>query len=175
MRVRHLALVAATVVFAGCNVPVHAQGSLADQLSVCARIGKQDARLECFDSIAEAARQGGGGSAPSSAPVPQTARPAAPATASPSDFGAEAIKSPVGRQDNEETGEVTAAIAAARDNGLGMWQFDLTDGAVWRMTERVANFRPPAPNESVTIRKAALGSYLMQVGRQASVRVTRVR
>jgi hypothetical protein len=46
---------------------------------------------------------------------------------------------------------------------------------VWQMTERASLFRPPEAKETVTIRKGALGGYLMEVGKQASVRVTRVR
>ena len=100
--------------------------------------------------------------------------PAPPRTA-PS-FGAEQIDRPLAeRKEPEGQGELAIAVTSARDNGVGMWQFNLADGAVWRMTERSANFRPPAPNETVTIRKGALGGYLMQVGRQASVRVERVR
>ena len=66
-------------------------------------------------------------------------------------------------------------VISARDNGIGMWTVTLADGAAWRMTERATDFRPPRAQEQVTIRKGALGSYLMQVGKQAAVRVNRVR
>jgi hypothetical protein len=166
------------------SLPAHAQGSLPDQLAVCARIGKKDARLECYDSIASAAAQGASSAGfgassirtPPAAPSAPVTPPPPPAAAAGPGFGAEQIDRPAAeRKQPEGQDEVTVAVASARDNGVGMWQFSLADGAVWRMTERSANFRPPAPNENVTIRKGALGGYLMQVGRQASVRVERVR
>ncbi|MBN8829838.1 MAG: hypothetical protein J0G94_04220 [Sphingomonadales bacterium] len=168
------------------SLPAHAQGSLPDQLAVCARIGKKDARLECYDSIARAAAHGSDSSGfgassirtPQAAPATPSAPQPAPSASAPagSSFGAEQIDRPLAeRKEPEGQGELAIAVTSARDNGVGMWQFNLADGAVWRMTERSANFRPPAPNETVTIRKGALGGYLMQVGRQASVRVERVR
>ncbi|MBT2186646.1 hypothetical protein [Sphingobium nicotianae] len=173
-----LGAAAAGVAMAG--TPLFAQGSLPDQLAVCARIGKKDARLECYDSIARAASQGTYTSSfgSSSIRTPQGAPPPPPpgAPAVGAGFGAEQIaRPPAGRDESEGQNEISAAVASARDNGVGMWQIALADGAIWRMTERVGNFRPPAPQETVTIRKGALGSYLMQVGKQAAVRVERVR
>jgi len=191
MPMGRLMLGAAVLGLGLANMPAHAQGSLPDQLAVCARIGKKDARLECFDSIARAASQGsytssfGASSMPTPPPpAPPRAGPAAPppppagaaAAAVGTTFGAEQIAKPIaGREKDEGDNELAMAVASSRDNGIGMWQFSLTDGAIWRMTERSSNFRPPAPNETVTIRKGAMGSYLMQVGKQASVRVERVR
>jgi hypothetical protein len=162
------------------SMPVFAQGSLPDQLAVCARIGKKDARLECYDSIARASSQGSYTSsfgAPTSRapqPAPPPVAPGAPAASA--GFGGEQIARPIAeRKQDEGRNEIDIAVASSRDNGLGMYTINLADGAVWRMTERAANFRPPAPQEVVSIRKGALGSYLMQVGKQASVRVERVR
>jgi len=162
--------------------PAFAQGSLQDQLAVCARISKESARIACYDSVASAMQ---GNAAPSSAgfgassirsPAPVAPPPAPPAAAS-GGFGAEQVARPTPqRSASPDADEVEVAVQSARDNGLRMWQITLADGAVWRMTERAsAGFRPPAPNETVTIRKAALGSYLMDVGHQSSVRVERVR
>lgn len=158
------------------SAPALAQGSLQDQLAVCARIGKKSARIDCYDSIANASSQGAytpsfGASSmrtPSAPPPP----PGAPAPAG-SAFGSENLP----RAPRAETGSesINAAVVASKDNGLSMWQFALSDGAVWRMTERDVNFRPPAPNETVTIRKGALGGYLMDVDHQVAVRVERVR
>lgn len=177
---------AGTVAVAGMTLssaPVFAQGSLQDQMAVCARIGKKSARIECYDSIASAPQ---GSFAPSSSgfgaenvrtPAAPPMQPPAPPAAASTGFGAETVRSTAPqRSANAGADEVQVAVASSRDNGLNMWQFNLADGAVWRMTERAsASFRPPAPNETVTIRKAALGSYLMDVGRQSSVRVERVR
>ena len=178
-----LILGAAVTSVAMASLPAFAQGSLPDQLAVCARIGKKDARLECYDSIARAAAQGSytPSFGASSIRTPQGASPPPPppppgAPAASTGFGAEQIDRPIAaRPQGTGENEVVVAVASARDNGLGMWTIHLADGAVWRMTERVSDFRPPMPQETVTIRKGALGSYLMQVGRQAAVRVERVR
>jgi hypothetical protein len=182
MLIGRLTLAAAATSLGALSAPVYAQGSLPDQLAVCARIGKKDARLECYDSVASAAGQGAftSGFGASSIRTPQGTPPAppqpgVPAPAAAPAFGAEQVTRPVRGKDDEGQGEIAVAVVSSRDNGLSMWQFNLADGAVWRMTERDTSFRPPAPNESVKISKGALGSYLMQVGRQASVRVERIR
>jgi hypothetical protein len=178
MLIGRFTLVLAATGLGALSTPVLAQGSLPDQLAVCARISKKDARLECYDSIAAAAGQGSfsSGFGASSIRSPQSAPPSSAAPGAGTGFGAEQIDRPLSeRRADDGADEIDVAVAASSDNGLGMWQFNLADGAVWRMSERVSNFRPPAPNEMVTIRKGALGSYLMQVGRQAAVRVVRVR
>ncbi|MCW2383128.1 MULTISPECIES: hypothetical protein [unclassified Sphingobium] len=171
------------IVAAGLSGVAQAQGSLNDQLATCARIGSTEARLACYDSVAQYNQPQGGASSP--APVPGTAgsvsasrtpTPAPAAPAATTGFGAEqverATRQPRASQEDKET---SATLASVREIGPGLWQVTLADGAVWRMTERMTAFQPPAPQDSVTIRKGALGSYLMQVGRQAAVRVNRVR
>jgi hypothetical protein len=156
------------------SVPAFAQGSLQDQMAVCARISKSSARIECYDSVASSAGQaapssGFGASSirtPSAAPMAPAA-PAGPVATAAQPLSGAAIP---GNAD-----KVQVTVASSTDNGLLMWRFALADGAVWRMTERDSMFRPPAPNETVTIRKGSMGSYLMDVGKQASVRVERIR
>ncbi|MCW2367769.1 hypothetical protein M2341_003216 [Sphingobium sp. B7D2B] len=174
------------IVAAGLSGVAQAQGSLNDQLATCARIGSTEARLACYDSVAQHNQPQGGASSPAPVPgaagsgnasrTPTPAPAAPPAPAATSGFGAEqverATRQPRASQDDKET---SATVASVREIGPGLWQVTLGDGAVWRMTERMTAFQPPAPQDSVTIRKGALGSYLMQVGRQAAVRVNRVR
>ena len=50
----------------------------------------------------------------------------------------------------------------------------MSDGAVWRTSEARQSFVPPRDGEEVRIRKATLGSYLLDVGSQASIRVQRL-
>jgi len=184
MLIGRLTLAVAAAGLGVMSAPLFAQGSLPDQLAVCARIGKKDARLECYDSIARAASQGvytsGFGASsirtPQGATPPPPPPPGSPGTAPTPSFGSEQIARPVESHARDEgQDELTMTAVSSRDNGLSMWTVQLQDGAVWRMTERNTSFRPPAPNEAVTIRKGTLGSYLMQVGKQAAVRVERVR
>ncbi|MCW2368122.1 hypothetical protein [Sphingobium sp. B11D3D] len=176
------------IVAAGLSGVAQAQGSLNDQLATCARIGSTEARLACYDSVAQHNQPQGGASSPapvpgaagsgsaSRTPTPTPAPAASSAPAATTGFGAEqverATRQPRASQEDKET---SATVASVREIGPGLWQVTLGDGAVWRMAERMTAFQPPAPQDSVTIRKGALGSYLMQVGRQAAVRVNRVR
>ncbi|HZV56521.1 MAG TPA: hypothetical protein VFF89_02505 [Sphingobium sp.] len=155
-----------------------------DAIGVCSRISKKDARLECYDQVARDSASGRlQSSAPASqqgwaAPVGGAQTPAPQSAQAPaaSGFGAEALpRTQAERRETSGPDSLEAQVASSTDNGLGQWRIRLADGAVWQMTERVSMFRPPAPNETVTIRKGALGSYLMDVGKQGSVRVTRVR
>lgn len=169
------------------SAPAAAQGSLGDQMAVCARIAKTSARTACYDSIPRGQQSGAVSGASNfgaetvrtpAAPPPPAPRPApAPAPAAVAGFGAEQVeRAAPQRAATTGANEIEVAVRSAHDNGLHMWQFTLADGAVWRMTERAsAGFRPPAPNETVSIRKASLGSYLMNIDRQPSVRVERVR
>ncbi len=79
------------------------------------------------------------------------------------------------RREGDGADSIQAEVLSATDNGLGMWRMRLADGAIWEMTERVSLFRPPAPHETIQIRKGALGGFLMDVGKQAAVRVRRVK
>ncbi len=193
MRIERLILALATLTATGgIGTAAHAIDPL-DAIGVCARINKKDARLECYDQVAQDAASGRlQSNAPAAAPrswdAPPVggavARPQAPAAPSAS-FGGENLRAspspsaaaPAGpgvQQNGPD--EIRAEVASSTDNGLLQWRVMLADGAVWQMTERAgAGFRPPAPREVVTIRKGALGSFLMEVGQQPSVRVRRVR
>jgi hypothetical protein len=179
MRTSRIILVAMSIGIGATSVAAKAQGGLADQIAVCARISKKDARLECYDSAARPSPHGTltSGAAAPTIQAPQSAFPAPPPKPSASAaFGAEQIDRPIASQPRkEEPDSLVAIVASSRENGAGLWRFSLSDGAVWRMTERSSTFRPPSPNESVTIRKGALSAYLMHVGRQAAIRVERVR
>lgn len=72
------------------------------------------------------------------------------------------------RIDSVET-TLTRAIMA----GEGKWTFVLADGSTWRQidNERVT-FQNDA-GQSVRVRRASLGSYLLTVGRSRAVRVRR--
>lgn len=198
MRFQHMILAAGMLGAIGAATPALAAMDAADAMAFCSRLTNKDARLECYDQVTRdvaAGRLSSGAPAPApslgAAPAPQQswatppapqswspppppgAAPSAPATnaVAPS-FGSQALRPEPGTDGPKE---IQAAVRASTDNGIGQWQITLADGAVWRMTERVSMFRPPAPNETVTIRKGALGGFLMDVGKQASVRVMRVR
>jgi len=71
-----------------------------------------------------------------------------------------------------EEKEITATIRSARQDGAGNWIVILEDGAIWHQTDGAVAVGPK-PGMQVTIRKAALGSYFMRVGKQPGVKARR--
>ncbi|MBO9576670.1 MAG: hypothetical protein J7494_13120 [Sphingobium sp.] len=192
MRFQHLILAMGTATVVGMATPATAAMDVTDAMSLCSRITKADARIECYDQVARDVAAGV--FQKSAAPAPQTYAPAAAAqpnwatppssvapaqrpqvgTAAPAvGFGAENVRNN-GGGNQAGPDSIKAEVASSTDNGLQQWRFRLADGAIWQMTERVSLFRPPAPHEVVTIKKGALGGFMMDVGQQASVRVRRI-
>lgn len=67
-------------------------------------------------------------------------------------------------------GEVIKAVRGAD----GRWLLTLADGATWRQSDDRDLPSPPKPGSKVEIRKAAAGSYLMNVDGQIAIRARRV-
>ena len=175
-----LGALSGTVAVSAIATPASAAMSALDAISVCSRIAKKDARLECYDQVARDAASGSlaapaavGAAAPNwAAPPPPQIN--APTSSAPKSFGSEQLRTP-GNDPARGPDEIQAQVTSATDNGLGQWRITLSDGAIWRMTESVPLFRPPAPQETVRIRHGSLGSFFMDVGKQAGVRVARIR
>jgi hypothetical protein len=161
-------MVAAISLLGGLGVvaaPANAQNQ-ARALQACGAIKSKSARLDCYDRLARGAPAAQPAEAPDAA-----AQEAAPTAAS---FGRESIKRKRPRKEQQAESRITAEVVSATDNGIGHWLITLGDGAQWRMTERDDSFIPPRKGDMVTIRRSALGGYLMDAGHQVSVRVRRV-
>ena len=185
MRFERMILVTGALgtVMAGAMIAAPASAAMGalDAISVCSRISKKDARLACYDQVA---RDAASGNMSANTPVPSPSSPDwaappppmvnAPTTGAPQSFGSEQLRKPA---DDPSRGpdEVQSQVVSATDNGLGQWRITMADGAIWRMTESVPLFRPPAPQEAVRLRRGSLGSFFMDVGKQAGVRVARIR
>jgi hypothetical protein len=70
---------------------------------------------------------------------------------------------------------VETQVARADVDGLGRWTIVMQDGATWKQTETVPTFQPPRAGQEVSVRKGALGGFLLRVGNQPVTRVIRVR
>jgi len=141
-----------------------AMAQSADPVAACAGIAGSKARLRCFDA-ATARRP-----APASPTVSGAGAPVAQG------LGAEQVRDTRPQSERPvEQSRVSAHVVSASDNGVGHWRIALDNGSVWQMTEVAAYFTPPRHGEVVRIRKGAIGSYLLDVGTQASVKVARIR
>ncbi len=78
-----------------------------------------------------------------------------------------------GNDDGETVTEISSTIRSAGQDGNGKYTFVLADGAQWRQID-TRNLVPPKAGQPIRIRRAAMGSFLANVGRQTAVRVRRV-
>lgn len=141
----------------------------------CAKIDDPTARLACYDNNIRAA-----GANPRSIPgrmgVPRGGGAVLEPNA-PSGFGADDLRH---NSDERfvESGlhEITAKVASARERQPGTYLVTLDSGAQWLMTESGGrNYGAPRKGESVKLTRGALGDYMMVVGKQQAVHVTRVK
>jgi hypothetical protein len=77
-------------------------------------------------------------------------------------------------ESDEELNTVTGAVRAARQDATGRWTVTLDSGATWTQVDTSPLRRTPKPGMTVKIRKAALGSFMMNIGDQHAVRAKRV-
>ncbi len=74
----------------------------------------------------------------------------------------------------EKIESVAGTVASAQQQPNGKWLIKLSDGASWAQTDAEPINRAPRSGMTVEIKSAAMGSYLMSVGGQRSVRARRV-
>lgn len=153
---------------ATAQTPDQPRSASAERLAACRAIADTSARLVCFDresAALEAAERSGAVVIVDQEQVREARRrrfgftmPSLPMF----EFGGGA-----------EVDNVSSTLRTATQNGFGVWTFVLEDGSVWRQSdsERVtARLRPGAP---VVVRKAAFGSFLMNVNDAPAIRVNR--
>ena len=73
----------------------------------------------------------------------------------------------------EEADRLTAKIASVSHLPRGQWVIHLEDGAVWRQIDDQELKRDPKAGQAVAIRRAALGSFFMNIDGQSAIRVHR--
>jgi hypothetical protein len=158
--------------------PAQAQGAISDAARLklmmeCDAIAQESIRLSCYDGAVRRGRSAMGADRPGMLPGKSAAQPRTPQQ----EFG---MTRQLEKQMNvtpdrpPEVEEISAKVATATDRGAGLWRIALLDGARWQFAEGQPDFFPPSRGEEVRIRKGVMGSYLMYVGRQPSIRVVRV-
>lgn len=74
----------------------------------------------------------------------------------------------------EEANRISVTLARAFRNENGRWVLVLDDGAVWRQIDDTEMYDiPPKAGQKAVIRRAALGSFMMKIEGQPSIRVHR--
>ena len=142
----------------------------------CAKIDDPTARLACYDNNVRAG--GATGAIPG-----QMRRPSGGGAvvnpSAPGGFGADDLRtqSPE-RFDPNRNGprEISTTVTAVREREPGIYLVTLSNGAQWLFTEGTSRtYVAPRKGDTVRIERGALGSYLMMVGKQAGVKVTRIK
>lgn len=134
----------------------------------CRKLSDASARLACFDTSVAALEQANAQKTVvviSEEKVAETRRGL---------FGFSLPRLGLFRDDKQDEGlkELVTTIAAVR-GGDGAWVFTLEDGAVWQQTDGVF-LRKPKAGQAITIRRAALGSYMGRVEDGLGFRIKRI-
>jgi hypothetical protein len=166
----------ALLTLVGCMNGAHAADGNSPQQ--CAALGDDADRLACYDRIFRApARTSAAPAGVTSAAVAPAAAAAAAPTNPADDFGlTEAAKR---AREPEETREmhpesISGTVAKVARQPAGELIVTLENGQVWTQLEVDPRARV-AVGDTVTIRKAALGSHLLVTASRYATRVRRVR
>lgn len=166
------ALLAGALAASGAAAQPKAEGraALVQTLSDCRKVADDTARLACYDSAAAALEQ-----AEAKGDIVVVDREQA-RTVRRQAFGFQLPSlSMFERGEEKETVDnVSGKIAQARQDGSGKWILRLEDGAVWQQVDVQELSLYPKPGQSVTVRKATLGSFLASVEGRRAFRVRRV-
>ena len=74
---------------------------------------------------------------------------------------------------SDEADQLNETLAAAWHTPDGKWVFRLQNGAVWRQIDDYYLGRDPHPGSAIVIRRAMLGSYILNVDGQPALKVHR--
>lgn len=140
-----------------------------ERLTACRTVAEDAARLACYDAAAAAfdtAEREGELVVIDRAAVNETRRQL---------FGFEMPTLPrlFGNGAGEDLDSIETTLERASLSGENRWVFRLADGSVWRQIDSERVRFDNRPGESVRVRKASLGSFLMTVGDSRAVRVRR--
>jgi hypothetical protein len=147
-RVPPLAGLSTAIVVAAAQ---HAAPAADSRLNVCAAIELPGERLACYDQVAGRIPHNGASAAPT---APAASAPAA--AASPESFGLSAAEHP--HAPNPPAAALSAKVAGLGSSARGRVTVSLEGGQVWELDDADPLL---GAGDSVTIRRAAFGSYLM--------------
>lgn len=70
--------------------------------------------------------------------------------------------------------EIEGTVTAATQNSDGGWIIKLADGSVWSQTDDTPMALEPRRGDKVIVKRGALGSYFVKVGRQPGFKAKRI-
>ncbi len=147
------------------------RAAVLQSLTACRGIAEAAERLACYDKAAASLEQ-----AEAKGEVVVVDREQAQAVRRQAfGFALPSLALLGGGADDGSADEVTAKAAAVRRGPSGKWIVQLEDGAVWSQTDTMELPRDPKAGMAVTIRKAALGGFMLSAGGQRSFRARRER
>lgn len=76
--------------------------------------------------------------------------------------------------DVESVDSIESTITRSSQDGYGKWTFVLADGARWQQIDARRIAIAPRPGMTIAIRRAAMGSFLANIGGQTAIRVRRI-
>lgn len=164
-----LAVLAAGVVSAQ-TPPASARPEILTRLTACRAVAEAAARLACYDAAAAAldsAERDGDVVVVDRAQVSAARRQL---------FGFDLPSLPDLFERGagpERVDSIESTLARAGQFAEGKWVFTLADGTVWRQIDSEPVRFQNRPGQPVRVRRAALGSYQLVVGRSRAVRVRR--
>lgn len=136
----------------------------------CRAIAEDAARLRCFDAASQALQQAAERKelvVVDRKQIRETKRTL---------FGLDLPRLSIfagGEGDEEEVSAIEGVVAGAVQDGNGRWIVKLEDGSTWAQTDNNVFALGPRRGNKVRIKRAALGSYMMNVNNQPAVRVRR--
>lgn len=158
------ALVAAALAMAADVAPVPAAA-----LKVCAAISAPSKRLECYDRLAASLPTSPALAPAAVAPPPPATATATPAVPAKESFGLYAAEHPAAPP---PTASLAAIVAGLGVSATGYPTVTLEGGQVWELDGADPLL---ASGDSVTIKRAAFGSFLMTTAKGRTHRVHRLR
>ncbi|RZJ32332.1 MAG: hypothetical protein EON85_01445 [Brevundimonas sp.] len=142
---------------------------IVERLAACRTVADNAARLGCYDSAAaalDAAQQQGELVVVDRAAVTQTRRDLF-------GFDLPALPRLFSGDTGTELEQIETTLQGASRTSETRWVFRLADGSAWRQVDSDPVRFQNRPGQTVRVRKASLGSFLLTVGDSRAVRVRR--
>lgn len=155
---------------AAAQPQVEGRASLIQQLSDCRKLTDDAGRLACYDSATAALEQ-----AEAKGDIVVVDREQARTVRRQAfGFSLPSLSMFERGEAKEEVDNVTGTIVEARQDGAGKWMLRLEGGAVWQQIDAQELSLYPKRGQTVSIRRATLGSFLASVEGRRAFRVRRV-